>query len=65
MYAIRNKKTKKWVYGTDFRYFPHHQRTSNEQVLTYSDYTCAESDFLHRQCGNDYKIVQIKIVEVE
>lgn len=28
MYAIRNKKTGLWLYGTDYRYNPPHQRTS-------------------------------------
>lgn len=29
MFAIQNIKTGKFVYGTDYRYFPRHQRTYN------------------------------------
>lgn len=45
MYAIRNKKTKKWVYGTDFR-VPHRKVKprkeeafyfNNQQVIFYDD----------------------------
>lgn len=27
-YAIRNKKTKRYITGTDYRYYPPHQRTN-------------------------------------
>lgn len=65
MWAIRNKRTKKWLYGTDFRHVPHTQRTSHEQVLTFEYLEEAEYQFKRRQCGKDYKIVAVRIEEVK
>lgn len=62
MYAIRNKNTHKWVYGTDYRYKPRHQRTSLGRALTYEDRAEAEMDYKHRQCGKDYEIVKVEMV---
>ena len=59
MFAIRNTKTGKFVCGTDYRYLPHHQRTSSEQLLTYATLASVKRDFIHRQCGGDYYIVEI------
>lgn len=64
MYAIRNKRTKKWVYGTDYRYSPRRQRTSFDRALTYENYDRAKLDFIGRQCGKDYEIVTVVITEV-
>ena len=61
MYAIRNKRTKKWLYGTDYRYSPPHQRTSKNKVCVFEDYKTAELEFKFRGCGNDYEIALIKI----
>ena len=61
MYAIRNKKINKWVYGTDYRYWPHHQRTSEDMALTWDDYECAAYEFKHRQCGKQYEIVPVRL----
>lgn len=66
MCAIRNKKTNKWVYGTDFRYDPTHQRTSNFRAITYANEFYAESDFKHRQCSQAlYEIVPVELKVVE
>lgn len=68
MYAIQNKKTLEYVYGTDYRYSPPHQRTCLEQALTYSDLDDAIFAFIKRKCGNDYIIVAVcleTIAEVE
>ena len=65
MFAIKNTRTKKWVYGTDFRYPSPNQRTSFEQALTYADLFQARIDFKHRQCGNDYEIVKVKLIEMK
>lgn len=65
MYAIQNIKTGKFVYGTDYRYFPYRQRTSNDCMLTYDFLFAAQSDFLHRKCGKNYKIVALKPPEAE
>lgn len=65
MYAIQNIKTGKFMYGTDYRYSPPRQRTSNNRMLTYDDLWLAKCDFLHRKCGKDYKIAVLKTVEVK
>lgn len=59
MYAIKNIMTGKFVYGTDKRYSPYHQRTSDNRMLTYDTLYSAKSDFRFRQCGNDYRIVKL------
>lgn len=66
MFAIQNVKTGKFMYGTDFRYGgPHHQRTSHNEMRTYSNLAQAKYDFIHRQCGKDYRIVVLKTVAVK
>ena len=65
MYAIKNIKTDKWVFGTDYRYFPPRQRTSKNQMLTYDTFAYALYDFSHRKCGKDYRIVVLKKIEVK
>ena len=64
MFAIINRKTNKFVYGTDFRYHSHHQKTSFDKMLTYSNNIEAYDDFRRRQCGKDYCIVGLKPVEI-
>lgn len=66
MFAIQNIKTGKFLYGTDYRYRPPHQRTSNTKMLTYSSIAEAAHDFwVKRKCGKDYRIVALKSVEVK
>ena len=65
MWAIRNRRTKKWVYGTDYRYRPRHQRTSNEMALTYETQNEALHDMKMRECGKDYKAVPVRFEEME
>ena len=65
MYAIRNKRTKKWVYGTDFRRWPHTQFTSEEQALLWDDYEAAAYEFKHRQCGKSYEVVPVRLEALE
>lgn len=65
MYAIQNIKTGKFVYGTDFRYNPYHQRTSKDQMLTFATATDALNAYKRRCCGRDYRIVVLKTVEVK
>lgn len=65
MYAIQNIKTGKFLYGTDYRYFPPHQRTSFEQMLTFDEYFYAECAFISRRCGRDYRIVELEKVKVK
>ena len=63
MYAIRHKRTKMWVYGTDYRPLPYRQKTSSVNALTYRTYALARVDFASRMCGQEYEIVRVRIVE--
>lgn len=66
MYAIQNIRTGKFVYGTDYRFYPPHQRTSKTKLLTYSSLSEAARDFwVKRKCGKDYRIVVLEKVKVE
>lgn len=64
MFTIINVKTGEFVYGTDYRYHPPHQRTSNCQMLTYPSEESARLDFLCRKCGKDYKIACLQTVTI-
>jgi len=61
MYAIINKKTKKFVTGTDYRYNPRRQFTSRNAALTWGYAFEVETEFLIRGCGEDYEIVDVLI----
>lgn len=63
MYAIRNKKTGKWLYGTDYRYYPFHQRTSYEKALTFEDKWDAEMTLKARRCNKNYEVVKVELKE--
>lgn len=65
MYAIQNVKTGKFVYGTDFRCWPRRQRTSCDQMLTFSDLYTAQIEADHRRCGKDYKVVELKPIKIK
>lgn len=65
MFAIQNQRTGKFVYGTDYRYYPRRQRTDFERMRTYDEYYFAECDFLSRGCGKDYRIVELEPVKVK
>ena len=61
-YVIMNKRTGKFVSGTDYRYHPPHQITDSfHGVLLYGDKSQAENDFRYRQCGVNYEIVDVKL----
>mgnify|MGYP001233688935 FL=1 len=63
MYAIRNKRTKKWLYGTDFREYPYKQRISNEQAMLFESKEDAEYQFRRRDCKEgQYEIVKVKLI---
>lgn len=66
MCAIRHKKTKKWVYGTDYRYSPVHQRTSLYEALIFENQLFAEFAFKERRCSEKlYEIVPVELKAVE
>jgi len=55
MYAIKNKKTGKWVYGTDRSSWPYHQMMSQDEALLFSDWYC---EFV--SCGKTCMDIEIK-----
>lgn len=61
MFAIQNKITGQWVYGTNYRFSPPRQRISNRQALTYEERSYAESDFQTRRCNKDYAVVEVTL----
>lgn len=61
MYAIQNVETGKFLYGTDYRYRPPHQRTSFEEMKTYESLISAKHDLIHRKCNKNYQIVEISV----
>ena len=65
MYAIRNNKTKEWLYGTDYNYSPNRQRTSLDQVAIFDSAYQAEFNYKQRQCGTEYEIVKVELKAVE
>ena len=65
MWAIRNKRTHKFVYGTDFRYSPRRQFTSDERALLFETEEDAKREFNHRRCGKDYQVVPVRLEVLE
>lgn len=65
MYAIRNKRTKKWLYGTDYRYHPVRQRTSEDRAMIFEDFESAKAEYICRRCGKEYDIVPVVLEERE
>lgn len=64
MFAIRNKKDKRWVYGTDKRSEPHKQRLSNEQAMLFQDKEDAEWQMkVRRMDPYRYEVVEVLLVE--
>ena len=61
-YAIRNKRTKKWLYGTWYQDGRTIQRTSHDRCMTFDSYEYAKHEMMLRKCGKDYEIVSIKIL---
>ena len=65
MWAIRNKRTKKWLYGTDYRHSPPTQRTSYDIALLFENSLDAENAFRWRKCGKDYEVIPVRIDAIE
>lgn len=62
MWAIRNKRTKKWLYGTDYRRNPATQRTSHNRAITFETKEDAEHELEYRHCGKSYEIIPVEII---
>lgn len=58
-YAIRDKRTGRWVYGTDHRYHPLRQLTSDNRFIVYPTLEDAKQDFEFRRCGKAYQICKL------
>ena len=65
MYAIKNTRTGKWVFGTEYRVHPYAQKTSFDKVLTFEDLVEARMEMGLRQCNKDYEIVKVKVEEIK
>lgn len=65
MYAIRNKRSGRWLYGTNYCYFPRRQRTSHDRALIFEDRESAELEFKVRSCGKDYEIIPVRLEALE
>ncbi|EEO6424399.1 hypothetical protein DXP71_14850 [Listeria monocytogenes serotype 4b] len=66
MQAIRHKRTKKFIYGTDKRYSPFQQRTSNDQALLFENHFTANLAFKERKISKKlYEIVTVELVVKE
>lgn len=66
MQAIRHKRTKKFVCGTDKRYAPFQQRTSNDQALLFEKHFTANLAFKERKVSKKlYEIVTVELVVKE
>lgn len=61
MYAIQNTKTGEFVYGTDYRYHPWHQRCSKNRAMLFETLTDAVNGFKERRCGKDYVISCVRL----
>ncbi|MCF6461484.1 hypothetical protein [Clostridium sp. Cult3] len=61
MYAIRDKRTKKWLCGTDYSEYPYRQRISHNRALTFEDKEDAEWEFKRRECSKDFEVVEVEL----
>lgn len=64
VWAIRNKRTKLWVYGTDrsFADGKARQRTSADRALIFRTEEEARNEMRWRSCGKDYEAVPVRVM---
>lgn len=62
-YAIKNERTGRFVYATDYGYHPPHQKTSRYRALLFEDYETADRVRKSRQCTSYYEVVPVIIME--
>lgn len=63
MYAIQSTITKQWVYDTNFIEFPHIQRLSTNQALTFETFEDARFAFNLRDCDKtEFEIVKVVLL---
>ena len=61
MYAIIDKRTGKYLYGTDHRFSPPRQRTSEHRLKVYETQEEAALDLKLRKCGPAYAVMKISV----
>lgn len=64
-FAIINTKSGKFLYGTDYRYNPPHQRTSKDVAQMWHDKEFAEAQLLSRHCSTNYRVVEVEVTVIE
>ena len=65
MYAIRNKRTGKWLYGTWHQDGRIIQRTSEDNAMIFESFEDAKYEFIARRCGKSYEIVPVRLEKLE
>ncbi len=66
MFAIMNIKTNKFVYGTDYRYWPPQQRTSEDKLITFDTLEMANIAINRvRKCRENYRVVELEPIKVK
>lgn len=60
MFAIMNKRTKKFVCSTDYKGDKPKQILSKDEAKTYLTYRDAKKDFKRRRCSKDYAICELE-----
>lgn len=66
MYAIRNKRTKKWLFKTDFERGVAKHRTSENKAIIYPTYESADCEFKLRGCSaREFEIVHVELTVLE
>ena len=65
MYAIRNKRTGKWLYGSWHQDGRIIQRTSEDNAMIFKSFEDAKFEFIARQCGKSYEIVPVRLEKLE
>lgn len=64
-YAIWNSKYKKWLYGTDFRFWNRHsprQILDDDTPKLWCDESTAIWEYERRHCGREYKVVEVEVL---
>ena len=65
MWAIRNKRTRKWLFGTWWQNGRVIQRTSDDMAMIFETEEYAKNEMRWRKCGKDYEAVPVRIEVLE
>jgi hypothetical protein len=65
MFAIRNRRTRQWLFGTDWNYNPPRQRLANDWAEVFRSREQGEFEFRRRQCSEKtYRLCEVQIIEI-